>query len=216
MLTLQLRQIDVPQGQRVLLHDINWQEFEAVIEELGENRASRIAYYERTLEIRMPLPEHEKVKSIIGHLLVALLDEMGMDWESLGSTTFKKQNMSAGIEPDNCFYIKNYAAMIGKDRIDLSVDPPPDLAIEIDLTSDTQVSAYEALGIPEIWRYKNRRLQVNIWQNGKYVESLISASFPDFPAIDSISQFVEMSREIGMSAALRAFRQWLREREQIL
>jgi Uma2 family endonuclease len=164
----------------------------------------------------MPLPEHEKVKSIIGHLLVALLDEMGMDWESLGSTTFKKQNMSAGIEPDNCFYIKNYAAMIGKDRIDLSVDPPPDLAIEIDLTSDTQVSAYEALGIPEIWRYKNRRLQVNIWQNGKYVESLISASFPDFPAIDSISQFVEMSREIGMSAALRAFRQWLREREQIL
>jgi Uma2 family endonuclease len=212
MLTLQLRQIDVPQGQRVLLHDINWQEFEAVIEELGENRASRIAYYEGTLEIRMPLPEHEKAKSIIGHLLVALLDEMGMEWESLGSTTFKKQNMSAGIEPDDCFYIKNYAAMIGKDRIDLSVDPPPDLAIEIDLTSDTQVSAYEALGVPEIWRYKNRRLQVNIWQGGKYVESQISASLPDFPAIDGISQFVEMSREIGMSAALRAFRQWLRER----
>jgi Uma2 family endonuclease len=213
MLTLQLRQIDVPQGQRVLLHDINWQEFEAVIEELGENRASRVAYYEGTLEIRMPLPEHEKVKSIIGHLLVALLDEMGMDWESLGSTTFKKQNMSAGIEPDDCFYIKNYAAMIGKDRIDLSVDSPPDLAIEIDLTSDTQVSAYEALGIPEIWRYKNRRLQVNIWQNGKYLESRISASFPDFPAIEGISKFVEMSREIGMSAALRAFRQWLRERK---
>jgi Uma2 family endonuclease len=211
MLTLQLRQIDVPQGQRVLLHDINWQEFEAVIEELGENRASRVAYYEGTLEIRMPLPEHEKVKSIIGHLLVALLSELGMDWESLGSTTFKKQNMSAGIEPDDCFYIKNYAAMIGKDRIDLSVDPPPDLAIEIDLTSDTQVSAYEALGIPEIWRYKNRRLQVNIWQNGKYVESQISASLPDFPAIEGISKFVEMSREIGMSAALRAFRQWLRE-----
>jgi Uma2 family endonuclease len=213
MLTLQLRQIDVPQGQRVLLHDISWQEFEEVIEELGENRASHVAYYDGTLEIRMPLPEHEKAKSIIGHLLVALLGELGMEWESLGSTTFKKQNMRAGIEPDDCFYIKNYAATIGKDRIDLSVDPPPDLAIEVDLTSDTQVSAYEALGVPEIWRYKNRKLLAYIWQDGMYMESQTSAAFPDLPVIEVISKFVEMSREIGMSKALRAFRQWLAEQK---
>jgi Uma2 family endonuclease len=216
MLTLQLRQIDVPPGQRVLLHEINWQEFGEVIEELGENRASRIAYYAGTLEIRMPLPEHEKAKVIVGHLLVALLNDMAMDWESLGSTTFKNEQMKAGIEPDDCFYIKNYAAMIGKDRIDLSVDPPPDLAIEIDLTSNTQVSAYEALGISEIWRYKNRKLQVSVWKDGKYVESQVSPSFPDFPVIDGISRFVEMSREIGMSAALRGFCQWLKERKQTL
>jgi Uma2 family endonuclease len=213
MLALQLRQIDIPEGQRVLLHDISWQEFEEVIEELGDRRASHVAYYDGTLEIRMPLPEHEKVKSMIGHLLVALLSELGMEWESLGSTTFKKQDMRAGIEPDDCFYIKNYAATIGKDRIDLSVDPPPDLAIEVDLTSDTQVSAYEALRVPEIWRYKNRKLQANIWQDGNYIESQTSSSFPDFPVIEGISQFVEMSREIGMSRALRAFRRWVSEQQ---
>lgn len=213
MITLDLRQINVPQGQRVLLHDISWQKFEEIIKELGEGRASHIAYYDGILEIRMPLPEHEKAKIIIGHLLVALLGELGMEWESLGSTTFKKENMRAGIEPDDCFYIKNYAAVIGKDRLDLANDPPPDLAIEIDLTSETQISAYETLGIPEIWRYKSRELQINILQNGKYVESKTSLSFPNFPIAEGISKFVEMSREIGMSATLRSFCQWLKERK---
>lgn len=212
MVTLQLRQISVPPGHRVLFHEVSWSEFEAILEELGEHRASRVAYLNSTLEIRMPLPEHEKPKIIIGDLLKILLDELEINWEPFGSTTFKRQDMMAGIEPDDCFYIQNSAQMIGREILDLTVDPPPDLAIEIDVTSKTQLSAYEVLGVPEIWRYENRRLQVYVLQSGKYAESAISPTFPNFPVIEGISQFLEMGRQSGTSQALRAFRQWVRER----
>jgi Uma2 family endonuclease len=210
MVTLQLKQLSVPPGQRVLLHDVNWQEFEAILEELGEHRSARLAYSEGTLEVRSPLLVHERTKVILSDLSKALLEELGMDWECFGSTTFKRQDMQYGIEPDNCFYIQNHARMIGRRRIDLTIDPPPDLAIEIDVTSTTQVSAYEALGVPEIWRYENHQLQISVLRDGKYVESETSPTFPDLPVIEGISQFVEMSRTVGTSPSLKAFRKWVR------
>ena len=211
MVTLQLRQISVPPGHRLLLNDVNWQEFEAILEELGERRASRIAYSLGTLEIRMPLPEHEFSKEIIGDMVKILLEELEIDRECFGSTTFQRKSMLQGIEPDNCFYIQNYALMIGKKRIDLTVDPPPDLAIEVDLTSKTQLDAYEALGVPEIWRYENKRLQINVLEDGKYVESEFSPIFPNLPIIEAISQYCEQSQTVGTSQTFRLFRKWVRE-----
>ncbi|MBV9385362.1 MAG: Uma2 family endonuclease [Chroococcidiopsidaceae cyanobacterium CP_BM_ER_R8_30] len=209
---LQLRQLDIPPGHRLLLHDISWQKFEAILAELGEQRSTRIAYYRGTLEIVPPLPKHEQVKVVIADLLKVLLDELDKDWEPLGSTTFKREDMEFGIEPDDCFYIQNHALMIGKERIDSSVDPPPDLALEIDITSKTQLSAYEALQVPEIWRYEKGSLQISVLQDGKYIESQTS---PTFPVIEGISQFLEMSRTVGTRPALRAFRQWIREKLSI-
>jgi Uma2 family endonuclease len=207
----QIGQIEVLAGQRAILHRIAWNQFEKILEELGEQRASRIAYYDGTLEIRMPLPEHERAKVLISNLLVILLDELDLEWESLGSSTFKNEKMLAGIEPDDCFYIKNYAAMIGKKRLDLAIDPPPDLAIEVDLTSKTQISAYEALGVPEIWRYQQGKLLINILRNGKYIESETSLTFANLPVIEGISQFLERSNDIPISAVRREFRQWLKQ-----
>ena len=120
--------------------------------------------------------------------------------------------MAAGIEPDNCFYIQNYQAMIGKKRLDLTVDPPPDLAIEVDVTSKTQLSAYQALGVAELWRYENDQLQIYVLRNGEYIKSQISPIFANFPVIEVISQFVVMSWTTGTSVALRSFRKWVRER----
>lgn len=214
MVTLQLRQISVPPGYRVLFHDINWQEFEAILEELGEHRGSRIAYSQGTLEIRMPLPEHEFNKEIIGDMVKILLEELEMDRECFGSTTFKRKSMLQGIELDNCFYIQNYALMIGKKRIDLTVDPPPDLAIEVDLISQTQLDACEALGVPEIWRYENKKLLINVLRDGKYVESEISPTFPNLPIIAAISQYCEESQTAGTSQTLRLFRQWVKNQIQ--
>jgi Uma2 family endonuclease len=162
----------------------------------------------------MPLPEHERHKMLVSNLLVVLLNELGLDWESLGSTTFKNRRMQAGIEPDDCFYIQNYRAVIGMKRIDLAVDPVPDLAIEVDLTSQTQVSAYEALGVAEIWRIRNRRLEINLLQNGRYVSSTISGIFPSLPIVEGISLFLERSAELPMSALCREFRAWLQDRLQ--
>ena len=214
MVTLQLRQLDIPPGHRVLFHDVSWQEFEAILEELGEHRAARLAYSKGTLEIRMPLPKHEKAKVMIGDMVKILLEELEIDCETFGSSTFKRQEMLQGVEPDDCFYIQNHAVMIGKERIDLTVDPPPDLAIEVDVTSKTQLSAYEALGVPELWRYENGKLQINLLRDGKYVNSEVSPNFPKLPVVETISQLVEQSKTIGRSPALKAFRNWVREQIQ--
>jgi Uma2 family endonuclease len=144
---LELRRLEVPPGQRLLLQDVTWQEFGTILEELGDRRSARLAHDKGTLEIMMPLPEHEDDQEIVGDLIKALLEELEIEFRSLGSTTFKK-SQTQGLEPDQCFYIQNEGAIRGKKRIDLSVDPPPDLAIEIDVTSRTHPSIYEALGVP--------------------------------------------------------------------
>jgi Uma2 family endonuclease len=209
-----LKQLTVPPGNTVQLNNISWQMYETILEEMGEGYAARLAYYKGTLEIRMPLPKHERAKSMIGDLVKVLLEELEIDCEPLGSTTFKKEDMETGVEPDDCFYIQNEAAIRGKDRIDLTIDPPPDLAIEIDNTSSTSLSSYQALGVPELWRYNGRVLQINLLQYGKYVESQVSPNFPAFPLIEVIPQYLEQSKANGRNATIKAFRNWVRERLQ--
>ncbi|QLE55828.1 Uma2 family endonuclease [Nostoc sp. TCL26-01] len=211
MVRLQLKQIRVPPGERLILEDISWREFETILAELGEHRGSRVAYSHGILEIMVPLPEHEKTKVIIGDLVKILLDELDLCWEPLGSTTFKREDMAVGVEPDDCFYIQNYKLMIGKDRLDLSVDPPPDLAIEIDITSKTKVSAYGGLKVPEIWRYESGLLEINLLQEDEYVKSETSLIFPSFPVMDAIPRFLKMAKTMGTTLALKTFRQWVRE-----
>ncbi len=211
MVTLQLRQINVPPGQRVLFHNVNWSKFESILEELGEHRASRIAYDNGTLEIMTPLPEHEADKEIIGDLLKALLEELDIEFLTLGSTTFKNKQMLKGIEPDQCFYIQHEAEVRGKKRLDLTVDPPPDLALEIDVTSRTHLSTYETLGVPELWRRSDRQLQINVLQGDKYIEVQSSPTFPGFPLKELIPQYVEQSQTLGRNKTMKAFREWIRE-----
>ncbi|MBW4470801.1 MAG: Uma2 family endonuclease [Stenomitos rutilans HA7619-LM2] len=213
MVTLQLRQLVVYPGQRIQLQEVSWSEFEAILDELGDKRACRIAYSDGTLEIRMPSPEHEVDKELIGDMVKILLEELDLDNECFGSTTFKRQNVTKGIEPDQCFYIENYAVMIGKRRIDLTVDPPPDLAIEVDVTSKTGLDAYQALGVPELWRFEDGRLRISVLQDGQYQDVNVSPHFPQFPIVDGLSQFLERSQTEGRSRTLKAFRQWVQERQ---
>ncbi len=211
---LELNQLIVPPGHQLLLKDVSWQMFEKILEELGETRAARVSYSKGMLEIITPLPEHEDDKVIIGDLVKALLEELNIEFRSLGSTTFKNEEMHQAVEADDCFYIQNEAAIRGKKRIDLSSDPPPDLAIEIDITSRTKFNNYEALGVPELWRYNGRKLQINLLQEGKYVESNTSRNFPSLPIGEVIHQYVEQSKVVGRNATMRAFRNWVREQIQ--
>lgn len=214
MVTIQLRQLIVYPGQRIQLQDVNWQEFEAILDELGEKRACRIAYSDGVLEIRMPLPEHEVDKELISDMVKILLEELDIDNECFGSSTFKRQDMGQGIEPDQCFYIENAAIMIGKRRVDLTIDPPPDLAIEVDVTSKTGLDAYQGLGVPELWRFEDGRLRISILENGQYRDSTFSPHFPNLAIADLISQFVERAQTEGRSKALKTFRQKVRELSQ--
>jgi Uma2 family endonuclease len=209
--SISLNRIKISAGQRIYLHDVSWEEFEQILLELGDKRATRIAYCAGELEIRMPLPEHERIKVLISNLLVVLLEELDLPWESLGSATFKNSNMKTGIEPDDCFYLANCQAVIGKKRLDLNIDPPPDLAIEIDLTSPTQLSAYEALGVPEIWRYQQGKLAIFTLEEGHYIESSFSSLFPSLPIAAGISAILARSNQILMSESRKEFRLWVRQ-----
>lgn len=211
---LELQRLTVPPGQRVLLRDVSWQEFEAILQELGEHRAARLAYDRGTLEIMTPLPEHEDDKEIIGDLVKALLEELDIEFRSLGSTTFKKEEMAQGIEPDQCFYIQHEAAIRGKKRLDLTVDPPPDLALEIDVTSRTHPSIYETLKVPELWRFDRGKLQINLLREGNYVKYQDSAIFPGLPLTEVIPRYLGQSKTAGRNTTMRAFRTWVREQIQ--
>jgi Uma2 family endonuclease len=196
-------------GQRITLEPVSWQRFNDILRELGNKRCERIAYAKGVLEIMTPLPEHERVKVLLADLVKILLKKQQQPWEPLGSTTLKNENMAAAIEPDDCFYIQNYQAVIGKNRIDLSVDPPPDLAIEIDHTSKTSLDAYEALGVSELWIISQGKLTIYIFTEGKYILSNTSSIFPNFPVMNIIPQFIKRSKEIGVSKTLQQFEEFI-------
>ncbi|MBD2022525.1 Uma2 family endonuclease [Leptolyngbya sp. FACHB-36] len=211
---LALRQLSVPPGQRVLLHNISWQEFEAILDELGDHRGSRLAYDNGTLEIMMPLPEHEIDKELIGDLVKALLEELDIEFCTLGSTTFKNQAMAQGIEPDQCFYIQNESLIRGKTRLDLTIDPPPDLGLEVDVTSRTHPSIYEALKVPELWRFEKGTLQINVLQNDKYIQCEDSRIIPRMNLVQIIPEYLEQAKTTGRNATLKVFRHWVRTQLQ--
>lgn len=192
-------------GQKVTLQPVSWQGFEEILTQLGERRSSRIAYANGILEIVAPLPEHERSKVLLADLVKAMLKAQKRRWELLGSTTFKREGMAAGIEPDDCFYIENYKAVIGKKRLDLTQDPPPDLALETDVTSKTELEAYVALGVTELWIYAGGKLTLNVLQEGRYVESQTSPTFSNVAVVEIIPQFMQRSLEVGVSQALEEF-----------
>jgi len=205
------KQIVIPPGSQLLLKDVSWQQYQEILANFGESRSARISYSNGMLEVMVPLPEHEDDKVIIGNLVEAILEEMDIEFRSLGSTTFDKESMAAAVEPDNCFYIQNETAVRGKKRLDLTVDPPPDLAVEIDITSRTRLASYQILGVPELWRYNGSQLEINILQAGKYIKSNQSLMFPNLPITEVIPQYLEQSKIIGRNATMKLFRSWLRE-----
>ena len=207
---LTFNQIIIPPGRNLLLKDIDWSTLEKLLEELGETRAARISYSRGMLEVMVPLAEHEDGKEIIGDLVKIILEEMNIEFRALGSTTFKNEQMAQAIEADACFYIQHEAMVRGKKRIDLTVDPPPDLAIEIDISSRTRFDNYEKLGVLELWRYDGEHLEINVLQNGRYVTSTTSVHFPQLPLVEAIPQYVRQSQSVGRNVTMKAFRAWVR------
>jgi Uma2 family endonuclease len=209
---LELRRWVVPPGHQVQLKEVTWAELEGILEELGDRGNPRLSYSHGTLELMSPSPEHEDNKDILSHLVEILLEELDIEFRNLGSTTFKNQQMDQAVEPDACFYIEHEAEIRGKRRIDLTIDPPPDLAIEIDITARTRFNNYEALGVPELWRYNGTTLEISVLREGRYERSEQSLHFPDLPLTEVIPDYLEQSRTSGRTALLRTFRRWVQDR----
>jgi Uma2 family endonuclease len=202
-----------PPEQIVQLSGISWQTYEALLAEIGE-RQIRLTYNRGNLEIMVPSPEHERFKTIMGRFVETLAEELEVRIEPLGSTTFKRPELS-GAEPDECFYIQNISAVKGKKRIDLTQDPPPDLVVEIDITnrSENSLQVYTDLGVPEVWIYNGSRLRINRLENGEYVEGEISLAFPSLPILEIVS-FLEQAETMDYLELVKAFRNWVKSQIQ--
>ncbi len=201
----------LPDGAMLRLERITWNEYEQLLEELIEHPGLRISYDKGRVEIISPTYEHEMYKGFCTSMARILSKELGVPVETAGATTYKSKQLMKGSEPDESFYVQHARAIIGKRQIDLSVDPPPDVVVEIDITSESlgKFPIYAAFGVPEIWRYNGEHAQIYHLVNQSYIEAARSLAFTCLTA-QALTDFIEQSKTEGQSAALAAFRQWVR------
>ncbi|MGF1498186.1 MAG: Uma2 family endonuclease [Elainellaceae cyanobacterium] len=205
--------IDLPPGGEVILRYQTWDDYETLLQTRQDKAAIKITFSAKTQEIRImaPLPGHGNRSDTLADLVKRLLRYQGLDWQSFDPITLKRLQQK-GLEPDHCFYIQNRAAILGKERIDLDVDPPPDLVLAVDLTSFTTAEDYEDIGVPELWIYRQQTLLIYTFDGQHYREQPASPLFPGMPVKDLISSYVERAWSQGSSIALREFEQYLQQR----
>ncbi len=197
----------LPAGASLVIHALGWDEYERLLEDLLEGPHVRVSYDCGRLEVMSPLPEHEDYARFIDDLVRAWSDQRSLNVEKRGSATWKKQSIGRGVEPDACYYVQSADRIIGKRTIDLELDPPPDLVVEIDVTNESLIKfpIYAALGVPEIWRYDDTVVRFYMLRTNAYHEVPESRCFPGLkPA--TLAEALEQSKTDGETAALAAFR----------
>ena len=201
--------------QHVLLRNITWETFKALVVALESQPNKRLTYDDGTLEIWMPLPLHERYKKFLARLVEILTEAFDIEICSLGSTTWNREDLWKGVEADECYYIQNELAIRGRMQIDLAVDPPPDLAIEIDITSLSlpRLSIYQALDVPEVWRFDGEQLTFLKLVDGEYQEIERLLALPLAKSEDLLS-LIRKAQEMGETSWAKWVRQWAKELEE--
>jgi Uma2 family endonuclease len=197
--------------ERTLLQGISWNLYENLLTEIGDNGKARLSYYRGDLEFMTPLPSHENYNRQIDRAIVVLAEELNMDYNLFGSMTIKRPDLESGKEPDSCYYIANEAAVRGKTKFDFTQDPPPDLAVEIDITSSSlnQLTLYATLGVSEVWRYDGKTLIFYQLQSGKY--TIVDRS-PTFKILspDRVLEFLADCQNHGINRAVKILKEWIK------
>lgn len=167
---------------RVLIDGVSWQTYSALVDE-SEHASGRMSYDEGTLEIMCPTMPHESSKSLIGRMIEMFTFIRRIDIRTSASTTFRRTDLKRGFEADESYYVQNAELIRGKREIDLSVDPPPDLVIEVEITRSAinKLRMFASMAIPEVWRYDGKALSIGVLQSDRYSESETSHVLPGFP-----------------------------------
>ena len=202
--------IQLPAGSVVRL-PATWQEYQSLYDRRGDGSIPRLKYRNGEVLLMSPLPVHGKDAHLIANIVTTLLDADEREYDAFTPITMTVPEES-GIEPDYCFYMNNWQAVCGKKRIDWQNDPPPDLAIEIDVTSYSDVQDYLPYRVPEIWLYKKQQLLIYGLQGGNYQVQTHSLYFPDFDLQSAIARCVEIAYQCNTSAAIRDLKQQLANR----
>ncbi len=203
-----------PPEQRILLDNITWETYESLLQAHCDRSIPRFTYDRGQLEIMSPSIEHEELKDTVTLLVNTLAEEMGINTRSFGSATFRRADLQRGFEPDGCFYVQSVTRIQGRTELDLTVDPPPDLVIEIDLTSPSlpKFPIFAQLGVPEVWRADGSQMHIFCLEGGQYVAHAESSILIGITA-EVITRFVRESSTLDRLTWLHRVRAWVQQRE---
>lgn len=203
---------EIETAGHIVLYNVPWSTYETLLRDL-DSRGTKLTYYRGTLEIMSPPMKHERLKRLFGRMIETLTLELDIPVLSGGSTTFRQELEEHGLEPDECYWIRNEPKIRGREEIDLDRDPPPDLVVEIEITSYVlnRLKIYAEQGVPEIWRYDGTELRVlRLTENGEYEETDDSHAFPFLP-VAQLPVFLSRRNEVDETSWIRSFRDWVRE-----
>jgi Uncharacterized protein conserved in cyanobacteria len=200
--------------QHVVLYEVSWATYEHLLADHLDSSSPRFTYDRGTLEIMSPSNKHERINRALALMVEVIAEERQMEWDNHGSTTFRRKDLERGFEPDSCFYFQNAERIRGKDEIDLHIDPPPDLVIEIDITSGSihKLPIYASLGIPEVWRYVGKRLVILALAGDSYIEVEESLALPGLTGAIIVG-FIEDSQTLKRLDWMKSIREWARSHQ---
>jgi Uma2 family endonuclease len=215
MPSIQLRELDLGNfegllTQTVVLANISWPTFQAILTDMGDHRTTRLTYNQGVLTFKMPSKLHEILNRLLARIVTTLTEELGLDVVNVGSTTLEREDLEKAAEPDTGFYIQNALRLAGLDPV-IPDRLPPDLVIEVDITSPSihRLEIYQSLGIPEVWRYtKQQGLRVYQLQADQYVEVTSSATFPQVTAVQ-LNQFLQQRQTQSVNQVIQSVRRWI-------
>lgn len=204
-----INQIKLTPGSAMILSGLTWKTYEALLQDLGSDRPTRITYDRGVLEIRMPGELHEIINRLLAKIITLLAMELGIEANDFGSTTLNREALDRGIEPDTCFYIQNAERGQGIET-KTSENLPPDLAIEVDIASSSanKMAIYQAMGVPEIWLYRQNCLSIQCLQDGQYVDEANSRAFPMISA-EQLNQWIELRKTETDLTVLREVQRYI-------
>ena len=197
-----------PEG-RVILHNVSWSLYEQLLAEHVDKSSPRFVYDRGELEITVPSYEYEELNRLINDFIVVIAMEWDIEYCNAGSTTFKREDLERGFEPDSCFYVQRAGRIAGKKRLDLTIDPPPDLVLEVEITHSAldKLPIFATVGVPEVWRYDGERVRMLALAGDSYVERERSLAFPALQSAH-LTELLAASQQMPRTVWLRHVRAW--------
>jgi Uma2 family endonuclease len=202
-----------PRGNSITLHGIDWRTYSCLLRAFENRSGVRLTYDRGSLQIMTPLLEHESPAALLARFVIVLTEELGLGVRSGASVTLRRRKRKRGLEPDGCWWIAGEPLMRGKRHLDLRTDPPPDLAVECDVTSSSlnRMGIYAAVGVPEVWRYDGTDLTFQLLQpDGTYAAHPTSRAFPFLTPAD-LTAFLALAASTEENALVRQFRDRVRQ-----
>ena len=202
-------QTQISAETRTVMEDIRWETF---VELADQRRGSvpRMTFDEGVLELMSPRRQHENIGRLIGRFVETYTEVLEIEVQSVASTTFKRKDLQKAFEADESYYIEHAEQIRPKEEIDLTIDPPPDLVIEVEITSSAihKLKLFAAMRVPEVWRHDGEQLQMFSLENGGYKHVPSSPALPGL-TVAAINSLLEKRINVGETALIREFRRSL-------